>query len=118
MNFQLENTIELNKYIKENEQLKVNDIIMVERDIVTKTKISGYLSDVQKRNGRNEKIQMVLELMNFLVFNKLWLKQHDKLKLIVKNKIIEFAEMEHLYFAKHFHILFDECLLGVLSYTC
>lgn len=74
--------------------------------------IKMFLKKIDDTHGKNNKILVVTELMDYLVQNKDYVRRHAKFELTVRNKFIEFATKDQIFYPHHYWILFHEKLPG------
>lgn len=107
--------IEINLYIKESFIRTFLEKSPDTNDYNVTTIVKDYLQKNDEITGVKEHIKCCVDLLNYLVLNKWFIDKHKKFKKTVRDKIIEFSIKHHLYLARHYNILFDECLFDTCS---
>jgi len=73
------------------------------------------LALVDSMTNHNPELRMkyIINLMNLLIENKWFIEDNPSIGTLMKSKIEHFAIDNNFYLAKHYHILFNQCLLTI-----
>lgn len=109
----IDKNLQINEYISKS--MKDLTSLQMEKSIKNSNYISQKLKitfeELEKYKSKYDRLKHLVHFINIIIANIWFLNNNQRLKDVIKNKFYFWAKNDNIYFAKHYHIIFDECLL-------